>query len=184
MSILIKDARNLAEQLVAPLGRRWAHVQAVAAKAEELRPVVGDAEADILVAAAWLHDIGYAPEIGHTQFHPLDGGRHLRDLSYPERIVCLVAHHSGARYEAAERGLERELSVFELEDSSMMDALVTADLTTGPDGTSLIYDQRMDEILRRYEVDHPVHKTWLKARHLLAPCIQRTYDRMNLHQPK
>lgn len=28
-----------------------------------------------LVVAAWLHDIGYAPEIGHTLFHPLDGAR-------------------------------------------------------------------------------------------------------------
>jgi HD superfamily phosphodiesterase len=46
----------MAEQLP----RRWGHVQAVAAKAESLRPAAGD-EADLLVMAAWLHDIGYAP---------------------------------------------------------------------------------------------------------------------------
>jgi hypothetical protein len=33
------------------------------------------------VAAAWLHDIGYAPAIAEsgTGFHPLDGARYLRD---------------------------------------------------------------------------------------------------------
>lgn len=64
------------------------------------------------MAAAWLHDIGYTPELATTQFHPLDGARYLRD----DRVVNLVAHHSGARYEAAERGLEAELSAFPLED--------------------------------------------------------------------
>ena len=33
---------------------------------------------DDLVAAAWLHDIGYAPELVETGFHPLDGARYLR----------------------------------------------------------------------------------------------------------
>jgi predicted HD phosphohydrolase len=42
-----------------PLPRRWAHVQGVAARARGLAPVLG-AHADLL-AAAWLHDIGYAP---------------------------------------------------------------------------------------------------------------------------
>ena len=28
---------------------------------------------DDLVAAAWLHDIGYAPGLVQTGFHPLDG---------------------------------------------------------------------------------------------------------------
>src|SRR6476469_1516238 len=43
-----------------PLPRRWAHVQGVAARARGLVPVLG-ADADLLEAAAWLHDIGYAP---------------------------------------------------------------------------------------------------------------------------
>jgi hypothetical protein len=32
---------------------------------------------DDLVAAAWLHDIGYAPELAKTGFHPLDGSAAL-----------------------------------------------------------------------------------------------------------
>ncbi|WP_394378549.1 hypothetical protein [Saccharopolyspora spinosa] len=37
---------------------------------------------DTLVAAAWLHDIGYSPEIGHTHFHPLDGARWLQSQQW------------------------------------------------------------------------------------------------------
>ena len=58
--------------------RRWAHVQGVAARARGLAPVLG-ADADLLEAAAWLHDIGYAPDLAATGLHQLDGGRYLRD---------------------------------------------------------------------------------------------------------
>lgn len=102
--------------LVAPLGRRWDHVQAVAACAEQLRSAVEPRDGDMLVMAAWLHDIGYAPAIGHTRFHPLDGARHLRATGWPARVVDLVAHHSGARYEAEQRGMTVELSVFPFHD--------------------------------------------------------------------
>jgi putative nucleotidyltransferase with HDIG domain len=90
------DAAKLARGLIEPLGDRWAHVQAVAARAVELLPAVSPPDRDLLISAAWLHDIGYAPEIGATGFHPLDGARHLRHLGRPAAVVTLVAHHSGA----------------------------------------------------------------------------------------
>ena len=55
-----------------------AHVQGVAARARGLAPVLG-ADADLLEAAAWLHDIGYAPGLAATGLHQLDGARYLRD---------------------------------------------------------------------------------------------------------
>jgi len=60
---------------------------------------VPTAEVDVLVAAAYLHDIGYAPEFVRTEFHSMDGARFLRHLGC-ERITCLAAYHSGARTEA------------------------------------------------------------------------------------
>jgi len=93
-------------------------------------------------------------------------------------VVNLVAHHSGARFEAAQRGVEHELAEFPLIDSPTMDALVTADLTTGPDGERLSYDERIDEILRRYPVDGPVHQAWLNARPVLAESVSRTLSRL------
>jgi HD domain len=51
-----------------PLPRRWAHVQGVADRARGLAPVLG-ADAELIEAAAWLHDIGYAPGLATTGLH-------------------------------------------------------------------------------------------------------------------
>jgi putative nucleotidyltransferase with HDIG domain len=161
------------------LAQRWAHVQAVGARAAELAATVDPADRDLLVAAALLHDIGYAPELVVTGFHPLDGARHLQRAGFPERVVALVAHHSGARFEAAERGLLRELEAYPLEDSAVMDALVTADLTTGPHGQRFSYDERLDEILTRYPVDSAVHRAMCRARPVLAEHVQRVETRVS-----
>jgi hypothetical protein len=63
----VHSAAQVAERFVAPLGRRWQHVQAVADRAHELSGAVTGNERDGLVAAAWLHDIGYSDEIGLTR---------------------------------------------------------------------------------------------------------------------
>jgi len=55
---------------------RWAHTKRVAAQARLLTPILGT-DADLLEAAAWLHDIGYSPDLAVTGFHPLDGARYL-----------------------------------------------------------------------------------------------------------
>ena len=90
-------AEAIARSLLAkPLPRRWAHTQGVAAAARGLDPVLGP-DADLVTAAAWLHDIGYAPDVADTGFHPLDGARHLRDVEGASALLCrLVAHHSCA----------------------------------------------------------------------------------------
>jgi hypothetical protein len=181
---LVEEARRLSESLVAPLGRRWDHVQAVAARATALADSVDRDDRATLIAAAWLHDIGYAPAIGHTRFHPLDGARYLQSKGWPRQIVCLVAHHSGARFEATERGLSAELEEFPFEESPVSDALVTADLTTGPGGESLTYDERINEILSRYKPDDPVHRTWTKAAPIVREAIERTRLRMAEIQPR
>jgi HD superfamily phosphodiesterase len=45
---------------MAPLGDRWLHVQAVADKAHRVAAVLPAEDADLLVAAAFLHDVGCA----------------------------------------------------------------------------------------------------------------------------
>jgi putative nucleotidyltransferase with HDIG domain len=106
MDTLTLWAQQLARALLQePLPRRWAHVQGVAARACALAPVLG-ADADLLEAAAWLHDIGYAPGLATTGLHQLDGARYLRDAQHADAMLCrLVAHHSCAIIEAGERGL-------------------------------------------------------------------------------
>jgi HD superfamily phosphodiesterase len=99
------EARALARDLLEQeLPRRWRHVGGVAARVGQIAGLLPETR-EMLVAAAWLHDIGYASVLVDTGFHPIDGGRHLRRLAMDERVVNLVAHHSCARIEAELRGL-------------------------------------------------------------------------------
>lgn len=149
-------ARGLAESLLAQsLPRRWAHTQGVADAAARLAPLVAG-DADLLVASALLHDIGYAPAIAVTGFHPLDGARFLRDEHRAdERLVRLVANHTFAPLEAQERGLRAELEAeFPIVDNPLLvDALTYADMTTTPDGEPTIPVARIAEIVSRYGPD-------------------------------
>lgn len=72
---------------------------------------------------------------------------------------AFVAHHSRAIFEAQVRGLaETLLSEFEPEESLIYDALVFCDLTTGPNGQILSFDDRINDIYRRYGPDHEVSR--------------------------
>jgi putative nucleotidyltransferase with HDIG domain len=147
-------ARSIAAQKLSDtLPRRWRHVQAVAARAEQLALLLEDPnDRELLVSAAVLHDIGYAPSIARTGFHPLDGARWLRDIGFDHRVAALVAHHTNAVVEAELRGLDRELSgEFDRETSRVADILWYCDLTTGPDGQEFTVEERIVEIRKRYE---------------------------------
>ncbi|MEV5731820.1 HD domain-containing protein [Streptomyces sp. NPDC052292] len=172
-----QGAAELAESLLPPLGNRWLHTQAVAARAREVSTAVPKADRDLLVAAAWLHDIGHAPGLRDTGFHPLDGARYLESLGVPARLVRLVAHHSGAVYEAEQRGLSAELSVYDREDSAALDALTFADMTTGPVGEPSDFDARIDEILVRWEPGSKGHNAISAARPYLGAAVARTWRR-------
>jgi hypothetical protein len=150
------DAASLAEaKLAASLPRRWRHVRSVARRARWIAKEL--ALSDDLVAAAWLHDIGYAPELVETGFHPLDGARYLRREGVDEQVVSLVAYHSCAQIEADVRGLGPELvSEFSPADPLLSDALLYCDMTTGPDGDYVRPADRLVEIRGRYGPDHEV----------------------------
>jgi hypothetical protein len=87
------------------------------------------------------------PGAGDHGAHPLDGARHLEALSVDRRLCCLVAHHSGATFEAEECGHAAELGACEA---------------------------RIAEILERYPVDHPVHRAISRSRPTLAAAVDRT----------
>ena len=128
--------------MAAALPRRWRHVQAVAAKSSQLRRLVGQ-DGDLLVAAAYLHDIGYAPDVRDTGLHSIDGARYLRKLGAPRRVVDLVAHHSLARADVEREGLLDALSEFDDEPDVVRDILWFCDMTTGPDGQTLRVRERI-----------------------------------------
>jgi hypothetical protein len=180
MSVLIDTARDIARrQLEAALPRRWSHVQAVAAKAHRVRTAVREEDRDVLVAAAWLHDVGYSPDLVDTGFHSLDGGRWLRREHFDARIAALVAHHSCAWLEAEERGLDVALAEeFPREEGAVADALCFSDMTTGPDGQDFEVLERLAEIRSRYGPDHLVTRFIVRAEPEMVAAVQRTQSRL------
>jgi HD domain len=177
-------AKPNAERLLSPLGARWVHVQQVAEQARRIADAVPLADRDLLVAAAYMHDVGYATELAKTGFHPLDGARWIRDYGPGGRLARLVAHHSCAIYEAQVRGLaETLLSEFEPEESPTYDALVFCDLTTGPTGKTTSFDERIDDIYKRYGPDHEVSRALDMSRDALVACHARVLALLENSQP-
>ncbi|MER6088499.1 HD domain-containing protein [Streptomyces bluensis] len=177
---LTEWAYSLSEAMLSePLPRRWAHSLGVAKRARSLSPILGD-DAELLEAAAVLHDVGYSPTIATTGFHPLDGARFLRDQEgTDERVVRLVAHHSCALLEAEERGLRPELEEeFALERPDLVDALVYCDMTTTPDGTETTPAERLDEIVQRYGPDTIVGRFIQRAAPEIHSAAERVEERL------
>jgi hypothetical protein len=128
---------------------------------------------DVLIAAGYTHDIGYAPGLKRTGLHQLDGARFIRMLG-DHRLACLVAHHSEARFEVGLRGYEEELSEYPREDTIVYDALIYCDLTTGPDGQPMAFEDRIGEVYERYgEGDVS------RALHMAEPYLKAAVDRIS-----
>ncbi|MEV6235320.1 HD domain-containing protein [Lentzea sp. NPDC051838] len=150
-------ARNTARRLLAvELPRRWAHTAGVARRAEQVARVLPEAQRDVLVAAAWVHDIGYASELADTGLHSLDGARFLQRAGMSMRVCGLVAHHSGASAVAALTGLGEQLAEFDDERGRLRDALWYSDMTTSPEGHPITVEERIAEIRGRRGPDDPV----------------------------
>ena len=179
MDTLAPWAQHLARALLRePLPRRWAHVQGVADRARSLAPILG-ADADLLEAAAWLHDIGYAPRLAATGLHQLDGARYLRDAQHADAMLCrLVAHHSCAIIEAGERGLADILrSEFEPAPDALASVLTCCDMTTSPDGEPVPVEQRLAEIQDRYGPGHLVSRSIQRATPMILRAVEQVHQR-------
>jgi HD domain len=174
---LVAWAAEQARGRLAPLGDRWPHTQVVAARARGIATAVEPDDRDVLVAAAYLHDIGYAPEFEVHGFHPIDGALWLRQHGM-DRLAGLVAHHSAARFEAEAHGLTGVLAAFADERSAVSDALAYCDLKTGPRGELVTVAERLGEIERRYGPDSLVARALNDASDTLFAMAARTERRL------
>lgn len=166
-------ARVIAEERLGSLAPRWAHVRGVAAVAELMIADLDVTDANAVVAAAWLHDVGYAPSVARTGFHPVDGAKLVRESGFSELVVSLVAFHSGAEFEAHERGQESLLAAFTRPPQDLLDRVTYCDLTIGPDGMPICAEDRLAEVLHRYGADDPVHRAMTAARAPLLAAVAR-----------
>lgn len=163
--------------LLAPLTEsRRAHSVAVGRRMESVEKLLPADLREDAVTAAYLHDVGYRhPDLG---FHPIDGARLLRALGYSPVVCHLVAFHTAAEIEAEMRGLDAGVfDEFQLSGVAGLekaeDFLWWADLSIGPNGEDFTVDERLNEILRRYEPGSVVHTAITKAEPRLRAAAQR-----------
>jgi hypothetical protein len=175
---IVKWASGHASNLLNPLETRWRHVQGVAHRACQIASILPKNEQPYLIAAAYLHDIGYAPELQKTGFHPLDGANYLRNQGQ-ERLARLVAYHSGAQFEANLRGLASDLTLFPPETSETQDALNYCDMTTSPTGEHISFQERISDILSRYGETDIVAQAINQAQPSLWRAVERTQKRLS-----
>lgn len=175
---LANHAQQLACTHLIDHPRWWAHTQAVAAQTATVASILAPESQHLLVAAAWLHDIGKATTLAHNDFHAVDGAEFARSQTFPETVVELVAHHSGAWSEAIERGLVTELSRYLVPPQAFLDIITYADLITDPDGQPTTVWARLTDIKRRYPADHPTLRATVRAAPTLVASAQRVRQRL------
>ena len=178
---LVAAARDLAGDLLGRLDGRWRHTQGVARRAAAAAAAVPAADRPVLVAAAWLHDIGYAEPLRRSGFHPLDGAWHLQADHWPEPFAGLVAHHSAAGLVAAVRGLAGPMGCFPATRYAwgpVADALTFADQTTGPDGEAMDVEDRLVDMLRRHGPDSPNARAHAQRAPAIRAAVHRTELRL------
>lgn len=186
-------AQALARTLLRHDPRRLNHSAGAARAAAYAALSLRTVSADVVIAAAWLHDIGYAPDLVETGFHPVDGAAFLRDDGWDDQIVRLVAHHSFSRVTAAFYGADTALSRFAPVDGLICDVLTFADSVAGADGTGATMGERIDEIRQRPRgstgVPEDVREYWyelvsasvVEVQHALGPGDPR---RSRVHPPR
>ena len=175
----VEEARSLARSCVGSLPRRWSHVEAVGRAAEELAGRT-HLVSDHVVRAAWLHDVGYGAQIRSTGFHALDGARFLAAAGIDPAVVSLVAFHTGAAYEAEERGLIAELTEFSAAEPDDLEVLTMIDLGVSPDGSAILDVDRLEEVLNRYAHEDPVARAVMRSMPSLLAASRRSKERLEL----
>lgn len=151
-----EQAQALAEELLGDQGTRLAHVltagRIAAAVAEGLRESgsLTNEEAALLVVAATVHDIGYAPSVARTGFHPLDGAVHLRSLGWSPWLGRLVANHSCALVTAPDQLTPRVRTEFPPVPGLLPDSLTYSDMHSSPRGEVIAAEVRLADIAARH----------------------------------
>jgi HD superfamily phosphohydrolase len=176
--LLIKQAAQEASLLLEPLGNRWQHTLGVVKQARFVGQTFEEKDRLYLIAAAYLHDIGYAPSLQKTGFHPLDGATYVKEIFGDERLASLVAYHSEAQIEAQLRGYASALRRFPREYSALADALTYCDMTTSPTGESITFEARIADILNRHGGASIVAQSICRARPSLLLDVQHTQQKL------
>ncbi len=164
---------------------RQNHIQEVVSRAKRFQASSNIPQLGNLPLAAWFHDVGYAPSIRTTGFHPLDGAAYLAASEAPEELIGAVFSHTGAfgeapsYHDAAPFYSQYDASTFR---NPLADALTYCDLHSDPCGNPVTPTERLQEIVKRYGPDHPVSENINRQRESLFG-INRDAFRFLVEQP-
>ena len=150
MSPLVRDAQTLAHTLLAEYPCRLDHVGGAAMIAGMAAGALRVEHADTVIAAAWLHDIGYAAAVARTGFHPLDGALFLAREGWPDPVVFMVAHHSHAAVLAPYYGVHHHMALLEHVEGQADDIITFSDLRAGTNGLGADPRDRIDDMRQRH----------------------------------
>jgi len=137
-------------------------VEALRAQDYATRLRLSDDERALCEVCALAHDLGKVDALRTTgtDFHPLDGAAFALACGEP-RLAALIAHHSGARYEAALRGLTIP---YPYEDSIVNQIVAVVDASTVQSGLVVPIVERLRDITDRYGPESPpvraMHAFW------------------------
>ncbi len=137
-------------------------VEALRARDYATRLRLSDDERALCEVCALAHDLGKVDALRTTgtDFHPLDGAAFALACGEP-RLAALIAHHSGARYEAALRGLTIP---YPYEDSIVNQIVAVVDASTLQSGLVVPIVERLRDITDRYGPESPpvraMHAFW------------------------
>lgn len=138
-------------EVFAATPHRFRHMQTVWERAVALRsldlPWLKPAMSDRLELAALLHDVGRALDPDDSEPHGFVGARLLDSLGLDD-IAPLVAHHSGARLEAAARGMA-DRDRWTVGEPDLLAVLTFLDRTTGSSGGTVSLAQRRSDLATR-----------------------------------
>jgi hypothetical protein len=177
------EAATMLSEVLPARSHRLAHSLAVGRKAETIADMLEPERAGLLVAAAYLPDVGYAEVAAGTGMHQLDGARYLRELGCDDSLCRLVAHHTFARIEARNKDLGGVLEAeFPLPDgdlADLLDLVTFCDLTTSSDGAPVTVAARLAGIFERYAPEHVVSVTMREAEPLARDVVERVQLRLD-----
>lgn len=136
-----------AEMLLSSASWRWANTKQVVRHATWASAGVRPEQRELLVAAAYLHDIGSSAAIAESDCAALEGARHLR-LQGLHELSRLVAHHTPARTFAISSAQLRDLARYPDPPTPVADALTYSILTSGRRPFGPAGDEQFEEISR------------------------------------
>lgn len=152
---------------------RTAHILKMRDLALEIPSLSQERRQKLVLAVLW-HDLGYHPSIARTGFHALDGAELLREAGQKE-LAALVACHSNAPEEAAQRGLPVPAVV----RSDTADLLSYLDMHVMQGGHVVSYEERLADIVARYGENTPVARACRLSRQRLAPIFDALERRID-----